>query len=70
MADTYEVVAQVQTQTLGAGGGLTDVMEITFRVIPEDVLGTVRVALSNYSAENVNTAIMERVAAIKAVQGL
>lgn len=45
MADGYTVTSQAQTQELGAGGNLVDVVQVTAVSVPEEFEVTVRVPL-------------------------
>lgn len=70
MASDYEIVGQRQVDKLNELGSFDATMEVTFRVIPENVTGLVSVLLRNYNAEFVRSAIEQRVEQIKAVASL
>lgn len=69
MADAYQIVAQHQSQTVDAAGGLRDVMVVTFRT-PDGSQGSVRVPLEEYNAATVAQLVRQRAAAIAAVADL
>jgi hypothetical protein len=70
MATDYEVTGQRQVDKLNDQGSFDPTMEVTFRVIPENVTGMVAISLRNYEPDFVRSAIEGRVASIKAIAGL
>lgn len=69
MADGWRIVAQRQTTDLTPDGRFQEVMEITFTT-DQDVSGTVRIPVTQYTAENVREVISARAAQISAVHNL
>lgn len=69
MASGYSIVSQSQSVALGADQQLHDVMVVTFQT-SSDVLASVRIALSEYSAASVAAAIEARLPALDAVAAL
>lgn len=68
MAETWKITAQRQTSVL-ASGTFQDGMAVDFETT-DGTTGTVKLPLTQYTAENVQQAIDDRVAAIEAVKGL
>lgn len=69
MAEMFFILSQQQTQELGPGGTVQDVMEITFQTV-SGVIATERVPLSLYTPENVAALLSERAKVIEQVQSL
>jgi hypothetical protein len=70
MATDYEVIGQRQVDKLNDMGSFDPTMEVTFRVLPENVTGVVSILMRNLEPDFVRSAIEDRVAKIKAIAAL
>lgn len=69
MADTYHITNQKQSTALAPGGSFQDVMNVTFETASGTV-GTVKIPLTQYSADAVKAAVEARVSEIDKVNAL
>lgn len=69
MAEGWRIVAQRQTTDLTPDGRFDEVMEITF-MTAEQVTGTVRIPVGQYTPDYVREVISARAAQISAVHNL
>lgn len=68
--DVYEVTGQEAARLIGTNGRATRGVIVTFRSKASDVTGELEVPADQFTAENVDTLIRERVAQIDAVHAL
>lgn len=69
MADTWQVVAQTQQQTLGPSGRIETVWNVTFRT-EHGVTASVQIGANDYTPDKVHAAIQAQVDAIDAIHKL
>lgn len=70
MAAEWRITGQSQGVKLTSDGSLIDVMEVRFETVQEGVGGMIQFDLRNYTLENVESAIQQRVDTIRAVHAL
>ena len=69
MAQDYRITNQRQTTALSSAGQFQDVIEVTFETT-HGTVGSVRVTVAIYSADNVAKAVQDRVDQLNAVAQL
>jgi hypothetical protein len=70
MADTYRIVAQTLQSARATDGSIVDVYEITFQSVNNATIDRIRVPQAEYTPENVDRIIRERVERIDAIHNL
>lgn len=70
MADTYTVTNQTEVFDVGATGTPERMVEITFKTIPHEVEGTVRVPYKDFNAASAERALEKAALEREAVASL
>lgn len=70
MATNWRITNQTPRDELTDGGSFEPHMEISFRTIPEDTAGQIKVPMRLYTPENVRQLIDQYVDTVKAVNEL
>jgi hypothetical protein len=70
MATNYKVISQRQTAELTPDSRFIDVVEVTFALVPSGETGSVKVPLSYFTPEHVQSLIEAHVTNMEAVRDL